>query len=69
MRWQGMYLKKWYRIYIKKDEERRNPREVAVYKIKWLWGKNTDDKRIYSLYFQKLKNAKAYIEGNYKDIF
>lgn len=69
MRWQWMYLKKWYRIYIKKDEERRNPREVAVYKIKWLWIKNTEEKRIYSLYFQKLKNAKAYIEENYKDIF
>lgn len=69
MRWQGMYLKKWYRLYIKKDEERRNPREVAIYKTKWLGAKNTEDERRYSLYFERLKDAKAYIQKNYKDIF
>ncbi len=66
---QWMYLKKWYRLYIKKDEKRRNPREVAIYKTKW-WGiKNTEDSRQYSLYFERLKDAKSYIQENYKDIY
>ena len=69
MRWQWMYLKKWYRLYIKKDEERRNPREVAIYKTKWRGVKNTEDSRQYSLYFERLKDAKSYIQENYKDIF
>lgn len=69
MKWQWMYLKKWYRLYIKKDEERRNPREVAIYKTKWVRHKNAEDERQYSLYFRRLKNAKAYISENYEDIF
>lgn len=69
MKWQWMYLKKWYRLYIKKDAERRNPREVAIYKTKWRGTKNTEDSRQYSLYFERLKDAKSYIQENYKDIF
>ncbi len=69
MKWQGMYLKKWYRLYIKKDEGRKNPREVAIYKTKWRGAKNTEDSRQYSLYFERLKDAKSYIQENYKDIY
>lgn len=69
MRGQWVYLKKWYRLYIKKHEEMRNPREVAIYKTKWRGTKNTEDSRQYSLYFERLKDAKLYIQENYKDIF
>ena len=69
MRNRWTYLKKWYRLYIKKHEERRNPREVSIYKTKWRGSKNTEDSRQYSLYFERLKDAKSYIQENYKDIF